>query len=60
MPPPAPESCFGRDELIEKVIGLAEDLKSIALVGAGGIGKTLIALSVLHHPWIEAWFSHKR
>ena len=60
MPPPAPESCFGRDEIIEKVIRLAEDLKSIALIGAGGIGKTSIALSVLHHPRIEARFGHER
>jgi tetratricopeptide (TPR) repeat protein len=49
LPPPAPRDCFGRDELIEKVVGLAENLKSTALIGAGGIGKTSIALAVLHH-----------
>ena len=60
MPPPTLESCFGRDKIIERVIGLAEDLKSIALIGAGGIGKMSIALSVLHHPRIEAQFGHER
>ena len=60
MPPPAPGSCFGRDELIKEVIGLAEDLKPIALTGTGGIGKTSIALSVLHHPRIETRFGHER
>ena len=60
MPPPAPESCFGRDEIIKEVIELAKVLQSIALIGAGGIGKTAIALSVLHHPLIEARFGHER
>ena len=41
--------CFGRDELIEKVIGLAETFTPIALIGAGGIGKTSIASTVLHN-----------
>ena len=47
-PPPPPRVCFGREELIEKIVGLAENLKPIALFGAGGIGKTSIALAVLH------------
>jgi hypothetical protein len=59
-PPPAPRDWFGRDELIENVIGLAEDLKPIALIGAGGIGKTSIALAVLHHKRIEERFGENR
>jgi len=55
-PPPPPRTCFGHDELIEKVISLAENLTPIALIGAGGIGKTSIALSVLHHNHIKEWF----
>ena len=60
MPPPAPRDCFGRDELIEKVVGLAENLEPVALIGAGGIGKTSIALTVLHHHRIEARFGENR
>ena len=60
LPPPAPRDCFGRDELIEKVVGLAENLEPMALIGAGGIGKTSIALTVLHHERIEARFGQNR
>jgi tetratricopeptide (TPR) repeat protein len=60
LPPPAPRDCFGRDELIEKVIGLVENLEPIALIGAGGIGKTSIALKVLHHKRIKDQFGESR
>jgi len=51
---------FGRDELVEKVVDLAENLIPIALIGAGGIGKTSIALAVLHHDRIKQRFGHHR
>ena len=60
MPPPAPRDCFGRDELIEKVVGFTESLTPIALIGAGGIGKTSIALKVLHHSRIKQRFGGNR
>ena len=60
LPPPAPRDCFGRDELIEKVVGFAENLKPVALIGAGGIGKTSIALKVLHHNRIKKRFGGNR
>src|SRR5882762_4454754 len=59
-PPPAPRACFGRDELIEKVVGLAGNLEPVALIGAGGIGKTSIALIVLHHNHTKERFGENR
>ena len=59
-PPPPPRTFFGRDELIEKAVDLAENLSPIALIGAGGIGKTSIALAVLHHDRIKRRFGHHR
>ena len=59
-PPPAPGGCFGREELIEHVIGLAEKLEPIALIGAGGVGKTSIALTLLHHNRIKERFGEDR
>ena len=59
--PPLPSrTFFGRDELIEKIVGLAENCTPIALIGAGGIGKTSIALAVLHHNRIKQRFGHHR
>ena len=60
MLPQPLRACFGREELIEKIIGLAENLTPLALIGPGGIGKTSVALAVLHHDRIKKRFKDKR
>jgi len=59
-PPLPPRTFFGRDDLIENIVDLAEKFTPIAFIGAGGIGKTSIALTVLHHNQIKQRFGHDR
>ena len=59
-PPPPPRVIFGRDKLVEKIVGLVENLTPLALIGTGGIGKTSIALIVLHDNHIKQRFGNDR
>ena len=59
-PPPPPRIFFGRDDLVEEIVGLADHLEPIALTGAGGIGKTSIALAVLHNERVKQQFGDDR
>ena len=56
LPPQPPGIFFGRDRLVERIVRLVERHTPIALIGAGGIGKTSIILSVLHDDRVKEWF----
>ena len=60
LPPPAPEIFFGRSELVETIVDLAQRFTSIALTGTGGIGKTSIILTALDDYRIKRRFGDSR
>ena len=56
----APPYFFGRESTLVDLLSLAERSASVALFGAGGIGKTAVALKLLHHHQILIRFGKYR
>ena len=58
---PQPSSrLFARDAIINDLLGLVERFASLSLFGAGGIGKSAIVLTLLHHDQVTAKFGEYR
>ncbi|KAG6865259.1 hypothetical protein C0991_004075 [Blastosporella zonata] len=53
---------FGRDKEIEEIVRIIQQASParVAILGSGGIGKTSLALCVLHDEKISAQFQNKR
>ncbi|KZV75798.1 hypothetical protein PENSPDRAFT_748217 [Peniophora sp. CONT] len=60
--PAAPALFYGRDEEVAQIVQTVthEVSARVAILGPGGIGKTSIALAVLHHPDIKARYATHR
>lgn len=61
IPPPKPDIFFGRDDFVEKAVNALETIQPvrIPILGPGEIGKTSIALAILHHPKIQEMFKDR-
>ncbi|KAJ7259809.1 P-loop containing nucleoside triphosphate hydrolase protein [Mycena rebaudengoi] len=58
--PPYPHIFHGREsELYDVVKILVQDSAHVAILGAGGMGKTNLATAALHDPQVEAKYSHR-
>ncbi|KAA1473319.1 hypothetical protein DENSPDRAFT_269273 [Dentipellis sp. KUC8613] len=57
--PAKPHIFLGRDDEVREIVAtiLEKSPARIAIMGPGGIGKTSIALAVLHHPSVKAFFN---
>ncbi|KAJ7267937.1 P-loop containing nucleoside triphosphate hydrolase protein [Mycena rebaudengoi] len=58
--PPHPQIFHGREAELQNAVNiLVQDSAHIAILGAGGMGKTSLATAVLHSPQLEAKYAHR-
>ncbi|KAJ7866630.1 P-loop containing nucleoside triphosphate hydrolase protein [Mycena olivaceomarginata] len=61
MLPPEPKIFHGRDSELSDILQLfSQNTPHIAILGAGGMGKTSLAQAVVHHTEIAARYGHLR
>ena len=58
--PQAPTNCLSREEIVNEIADSTDQATSIALFGSVGIGKSFVALSLLHHDRTKAKFGPNR
>ena len=58
--PQAPMDCISRQEIVNEILDLTDQVASTALHGFIGVGKSFVALSVLHHNRTKAVFGRNR
>ncbi|KAG2136845.1 hypothetical protein BD769DRAFT_1773893 [Suillus cothurnatus] len=59
-PPSRPSMFYGCDDLVAELTTLVVNGKHIALIGAGGIGKSSLAKAILHEPLTIEKFADRR
>ncbi|KAJ7254835.1 P-loop containing nucleoside triphosphate hydrolase protein, partial [Mycena rebaudengoi] len=58
--PPCPQIFHGRESELQDVVNiLIQDSACIAILGAGGMGKTSLATTALHNQQVEAKYAHR-
>lgn len=58
--PPYPQIFHGRESELEQIVEtLGQDSARIAVLGTGGMGKTSLAVAVLHQKEVEAKFANR-
>ena len=58
--PQAPTNFLFREEIVNEVLGPVEQVASVALFGSIGIGKSVVALTLLHHNRTHTKFGENR
>jgi len=56
----APTNCFSREEIVNEILDFTDQIASTALYGSIGVGKSFVALAVLHHSRTRATFGRNR
>jgi Cdc6-like AAA superfamily ATPase len=59
--PPEPKIFHGRESELAAIIqAFSREVPRVAILGAGGMGKTSLAIAVLHHPQITSRYDELR
>ena len=57
---PVPNNCFSREKIVNKILDRTDEAASVALFGPIGVGKSSVALNLLHHNRTKARFGKNR